>query len=294
MHYVSCDSCGGDDHTVLFEAGVAQVNQIVKCNQCGLMYANPRAQPPDCESIQGYDPNYFPKHELRAKFEKEALQVQDYAKVRGFLNSNYSQKGSLIEIGSSFGYLLNSFKKDGWQVQGIEPLKIGCQYTETEFGIKAVPVTLEEAHLEENSVDIVIMLHVIEHVPSPSSTLREIFRVLKPGGLLVLETPRYDTWMFKLLGKRERSLSCDGHIYFFTTDTLRNLAKQIGFEATKMEYVGRSLTLERLLWNLGVISKSERVKQLINTLSVRLSLNQIKLYLNVRDMQRAYLKKPQW
>jgi len=36
--------CQSDDSTVLYGAGVAQVNQIVKCNQCGLMYANPRKE----------------------------------------------------------------------------------------------------------------------------------------------------------------------------------------------------------------------------------------------------------
>ena len=65
------------------------------------------------------------------------------------------------------------------------------------------------------------MLHVIEHVPDPVGTLREIWRILKPGGHLILETPRYDTAMFWLLGRRERSLSCDGHIFFFTNESLR-------------------------------------------------------------------------
>ena len=90
------------------------------------------------------------------------------------------------------------------------------------------------------------MLHVIEHLPDPLATLREINRVLKPRGYLVLETPRYDSLMYKVLGRRERSLRCDGHIYFYTTDTLRRTYEAANFELVQLDYVGRSLTFDRL------------------------------------------------
>jgi len=97
--------------------------------------------------------------------------------------------------------------------------------------------------------------------------------------------------MFKLLGKRERSLSCDGHIYFFTSTTLAEMARRNGFEVMRTTYVGRSLTLQRLLYNIGVISKSQRVRDSLERLSVRFRLNRVSLYLNMRDMERIYLRK---
>jgi hypothetical protein len=107
-----------------------------------------------------------------------------------------------------------------------------------------------------------------------------------------METPRYDTLMFKLLGKRERSLSCDGHIYFFTTSTLEKLATKAGFTVLKTDYVGRSLTLDRVFSVLGVISKSQLIQKILKDVAVKLHLNKISLSLNVRDIQRIYLKKP--
>jgi len=53
--------------------------------------------------------------------------------------------------------------------------------------------------------------------------------MLRPGGILVVETPRYDTLTFKLLGHRERSVLCEGHVYFFTTSTLEPIAQKVGF-----------------------------------------------------------------
>jgi hypothetical protein len=107
-----------------------------------------------------------------------------------------------------------------------------------------------------------------------------------------METPRYDTLMFKLLGKRERSLNGDGHIYFFTTSTLEKIATRAGFTVLKTDYVGRSLTLDRVFSVLGVISKSQLIQKILKDVAVKLHLNKILLSLNVRDIQRIYLKKP--
>jgi SAM-dependent methyltransferase len=190
------------------------------------------------------------------------------------------------------GFLLAKFREDGFDVEGIEPNKGYCEFIEEYHGIKASPTILEEANWPDDSVDVVVMLHVIEHVPDPLQTLQEIFRVLRPGGSLVLETPRYDSLMFKVLRHRERSISCDGHIYFFTTDTLRQMCAKAGFQFQFVKYVGRSLNLARLFWNVGVISKSTAVQKILAKASDLLRLNKVHMRLNARDMQRMVLRKP--
>jgi ubiquinone/menaquinone biosynthesis C-methylase UbiE len=294
--HVACNLCGSDDYTILFEAGVAQINQIVKCNCCGLMYSTPRSQAPDCEQIADYDPdfvysNLYTQH-LIQRSEKEEHQVRDYETTKAFLREHYPQKGKLVEVGSGLGYLLKFFREDGWDVLGIEPNVGMCRYAETELGIKVIPTILENAQLADASVDAMTMMHVIEHVPDPLATFKEVYRVLKPGGIFVLETPRYDTWLFKILGKRERSLSCEGHIYFFTTNTLQQMATKAGFKVMKADYVGRSLTVDRLFYNLGVISKSAFIQRSLKQISRQLNLNKVFLHINAKDMERLYLQKP--
>src|SRR4028118_2050356 len=273
MTYVPCNLCGSNDYTVRFEQGVAQVNQIVKCKGCGLMYANPRTREVDNVLIESYDPEFVLSaivNQDSQRLEKEALQVKDYEKTRAFLHKHYPEKGKLIEVGSGFGYLLNFFKQDGWNVVGVEPNLGLCRYAESELGIETIPTILEKAELEDRSADALLMMHVIEHVSDPYSTLKEVYRILKPGGIFVMETPRYDTLMFKLLGKRERSLSCDGHIYFFTTSTLEKLATKAGLTVLKTDYVGRSLTLNRVFSVLGAIGKSQLIQKILKDVAVKL------------------------
>ena len=297
MTQVVCNLCGNDSYTVLFEQGVAQINQIVKCKCCGLMYANPRIKEVDHVLIEDYDPDFVLSHiynQDKLRLEKEALQVRDYETTKRFLSEHFPQKGKLVEVGSGLGYLLNFFKQDGWDVVGLEPNAGMCKYAELELGLTVIPKILEKAGFADNSADAVLMMHVIEHVPEPDATLKEVYRILKPGGIMVLETPRYDTLAFKLLGKRERSLSCDGHIYFFTSETLAKMVNKAGFTIMRSDCVGRSLTLERLFYNLGVISKNQFLQGVLKQMATQFQLNKIWLNLNARDMERIYLKKPEF
>jgi SAM-dependent methyltransferase len=190
------------------------------------------------------------------------------------------------------GHLLNFFREDGWDAVGIEPNVGLCRCAREDLHLNAIAGTLEEVKLASDYADVATMMHVIEHVPDPLSTLKEVYRVVKPGGVFVMETPRYDSLMFRLLGSRERSLSCDGHIYFFTTTTLAKLAQKAGFRLLRTDLVGRSMTLERLLYNVGVVSKSKGIQAALGKISSALGLNRLSISLNLRDMQRMYLEKP--
>jgi SAM-dependent methyltransferase len=293
MSELPCNLCGADDYTVRFEAGEAQPARIVSCNRCGLMYANPRYSEPDHVLVADYDPDFVEQESGGSdRFKKEALQVRDYADTRRLLADRFPNRGRLLEVGSGFGYLLDYFRKDGWDVMGVEPNRGLNRHAEKELKLTVLPKILPEANFADGSFDVVLMMHVIEHVPDPQSTLGEIFRILRPGGMLVLETPRYDTLMFKLLGRRERSLSCLGHIYFFTSKTLRAISEAVGFRVDRSDKVGRSLTIGRLVYNLGVVSRSAKLRNLLQGAARKSGMEDVAMTFNLRDMERIYLQKP--
>jgi hypothetical protein len=130
---VPCNYCAVDEATVVFGPGVAQPNQIVRCNRCGLMYASPRAKVPDHVEIATYDPAFDPFRPDDTRSLKERLQVKDYDRTRALLNRLYPQRGRLLEVGSSLGYLLDVFKKDGWDVMGVEPFYQACRHSREEL-----------------------------------------------------------------------------------------------------------------------------------------------------------------
>ena len=285
---IKCTICRSSEYDVVFKENEAQIHQIVKCAKCGLMYANPQkttiAETYCAETTKSLPPLTEKDQSIQQAHNK----VSDYKKINGFINAEIANKGRVLEIGAYSGAFLNLFKEQEWEVLGLEPNKRAVTYAKDNYGIDMLQSSLEAANLGKESFDAVVMLHVIEHLYDPAMGLEIINSILKQGGILAIETPTFDTLMFKILGRRERSISCNGHIFFFTFETLKKLLERHGFEVIKKEKVGRTLTIDRLLWNIGVISKNDFVKMVLNKLSKLFYLDQGSIYINVRDMQRVY------
>lgn len=296
---IPCNLCGADDYDILFEQGVAQIARIVKCRHCGLIYANPRGQLVDHEDYEGAEPEGLLKglesdktHPFRWRYDKEKFQTRDFDQTYDLLQKLHPDKGHVVEVGSSLGFLLRRFIDDGWQATGVDPWRELPFFTREVQGFDTIPLTLEQARLPSDSADVVILLHVIEHVPDPLETMREIWRVLKPGGHMVLETPRYDTLMFRLMGRRERSLRMGGHIYFYTDRTLRESFEKVGFTKVEMRHVGRSLSAERFIWNAANILRSPAFTDKATAAARKIGLANVKFHMNLHDMVRIVAEKP--
>ena len=291
MADVNCNLCGADDFTVVFPKGYAQLHRIVRCNQCSLMYANPQ-ELVDADEFAKQDelpPESDPS--FAQYLRKQHVQLPDNLRVLQKLNGFMPQRGKLLEIGSFLGTFANEIRAAGWEVTCLEPFVGAVKYSRQKYNLNVIEGILPQPSLADGSFDAAILLHVIEHMPNPGENLAEIRRLLKPGGMLVVETPRFDSLMFKLLGRRERSISItNGHIYFFTVPTLKKLLDKHGFEPISVDLVGRTLTFDRLIGNVGVMLRNPRLHGYLSRMSRALKLEKIVFHVNVRDMQRIYCR----
>jgi SAM-dependent methyltransferase len=286
-----CNNCGAARHEVLFPPGVAQKHQIVRCLDCGLMYAHPRPTPAVASYVGAgatREPLTLETPSVIRSFHK----VADYAPIGAELRALLPRGKALLEVGCHAGVLLDRFRQQGWNARGVDPDPRAADFARSHYGLDVRASTLEEAGYAPASFDAVVMLHVIEHLDDPAGTVQHIDQVLRPGGALVVETPVYDTLTYRLLGRRERSLSCDGHVYFYTARTLEALLERCGFEIVNQRRVGRTVSAGRLLWNIGVMSKNEPLQRSIDRMNAAWGLlDRGRLYYNVGDMMRVYARK---
>lgn len=88
---------------------------------------------------------------------------------------------------------------------------------------------IEDQRYSDDSVDLVLMNHVIEHVHDPLGALREIHRVLRPGGMLVVTTPNAHGWGHRRFGVDWVALDPPRHLRIFNANSLAALAHRAGF-----------------------------------------------------------------
>ncbi len=290
----TCNLCGSSAYSVIFKEFVAQVHQIVKCEKCGLMYAFPVHELNS--DIYVNLSQQAPMKEDDASILQSLDKLSDYRRIPVELQKHICSKGRILDVGCYVGTFLYYLKSQGWDVVGVELDSRAVRFARHRFGLRILNSSLESLDNANyhDSFDVVTFLHVIEHLDDPSSTVKVALRLLKHGGVFVVETPTYDSLIFRLLGRRERSVSCDGHIFFYTAKTLSKLLERTGFEILEWRKVGRTLSLGRLIWNVGVMLKSVTVQRALQrvTDARNLNSNSLHIYLHMRDMIRFYCRKP--
>jgi SAM-dependent methyltransferase len=153
--------------------------------------------------------------------------------------------GKLLDVGCGNGEFLSIMLQAGWRVLGIDQDSQAADFARTEFGIPVHLGTLEPGTIAEESVDVLTMRHVIEHLPHPDTTLHTCWRSLRTGGRLIVLTPNVESLSHRLFRQDCVSLDPPRHLYLFSLRTLRNLVERAGF---RVEILRTSTRLAGPTW----------------------------------------------
>jgi 2-polyprenyl-3-methyl-5-hydroxy-6-metoxy-1,4-benzoquinol methylase len=123
-----------------------------------------------------------------------------------------------------------------FDVEGVE-LSDGLAKVARQNGFQVTIGTLADVQGNER-FDVVTMLQLIEHIVEPTEIMREVRRLLRPGGILYLNTPNIDSASFRLFRERHMHVSSFGHVSLYTRESLGRLARRSGFEVVAHEYSG--------------------------------------------------------
>jgi 2-polyprenyl-3-methyl-5-hydroxy-6-metoxy-1,4-benzoquinol methylase len=143
----------------------------------------------------------------------------------------------LLDIGCSSGALLHVASNLGFNVTGVEPAEQAAS-TAKEAGFEVYNGLLNEACYPDNTFDIITLYEVIEHLTDPLSLVREVYRILKPGGLFLIGTGNADSWTVSIIGSEWDYFSIDehgGHISFFTPTSIQRLAAETCFQVENIQ-----------------------------------------------------------
>jgi len=243
LETVSCNLCGSARSRRRFESPgmwdashfaattdkFGAYGSVRECADCGLVYASPR--PASAALLSGYaehaDPDYEAERDARGVNAHLAL-----ATIR-----RHAPRGRLLEVGCAHGFFLHA-ARESYEATGVEPSRAAREYARAHLRLDVASGTLAEARFADASFDVAVMIDVIEHLADPLSVLRELARVVKPGGVLYLVTPDVDSLTARVLRGRWWGLR-PAHLYYFSERTLAEMLRKAGFERVDVRSYGR-------------------------------------------------------
>ncbi len=221
---VPCPACGSARSRLFLPCDGFQ---FVKCADCALVYQNPRPVFDDLRRRYGED--YF-SYELTneaAFFTLMRLGLRDIDFPA--LTAGLPSPRTFLDIGCATGMLIESMKGEGWDARGVDVCRESAEYGMKNRGVPIFVGTLDEARFPDGTFNVVHFSHLIEHVPDPRAFLREVKRIIAPGGFAVITTPNVDGFQARLFRQAWRSAIAD-HTLLFSKKTLRRMLTEEGFD----------------------------------------------------------------
>jgi SAM-dependent methyltransferase len=220
---VRCTVCGSERGTELINLKGGAYRQ---CACCDLIFASPMP-----ENLEQLNEEFFTERLDAYVLTIRTRRAYNRRKLRPLFR--YRQTGNLLEIGCNAGAALDVARQMGWRVTGVDLCVSASSFARTELGLDVFTGTVEAAAFPENHFDVVFTNAVLEHLHDPLSTMREVRRILRPGGVFYADTVNWDSYTRWLLGAHWKYLFPRGHVHLYTPRNVLSLCEHAELEHVK-------------------------------------------------------------
>lgn len=149
--------------------------------------------------------------------------------------------GTTLELGCSHGGFVSTLQWTGFQASGLELSPWVVDFARRTFHIHMYQGKLEDQKVEASSLDAVILMDVLEHLPDPASTIAAAVTLLKKDGILLIQTPCYqERHSFEKMQKENdpflKMLQAPEHVYLFSQSSVRQLLNRCNLPFIQFEH----------------------------------------------------------
>jgi len=228
MRSPDCPACNAPGASHAFEKATYQ---LFACKACGSLFVDPRPTPSQLEA--------FYKNTSIEKL--SSVCWTDESDTQGHLQSVWRQalneiqgaagRGPLLDVGCGSGRFLRFARTRGWtDLTGLELVPHIAEQARASTGAKVIETDLGRANLPDSTFAGVILWDVVEHVSDIGKTLSDVFRLLTPGGTIVISTCSRDGVSLRVFGKESMTIDPPEHILFLTRRGISAALENAGFE----------------------------------------------------------------
>jgi 2-polyprenyl-3-methyl-5-hydroxy-6-metoxy-1,4-benzoquinol methylase len=222
--------------------GLVQPYGVKRCDRCGLRWLSPRPTARGYTDLYSYE-HYFNGPEVVESYSNLARRRRPYFARRIKHIESYYPIGrhlSILDVGAASGEFVNEALKRGHSAKGFEISSRAREEAYKKYSVELAAGGLEEVR-GSAGYDVIHMNHVFEHLPDPNGAMRICQRLLRSGGLLVLEVPNqfYNDLdrLKKVLGMNRKpkfNAYSLHHTYFYIPSTIARLVMKYGFEIKRL------------------------------------------------------------
>lgn len=227
-----CGSNSFEPFLVCKDHTVSQENfSIVSCKSCGFKFTNPRPE----DSVIGdyYKAESYVSHTNTKKGVVNRLyhMVRSHTlKKKLSLVSSYVSRGTILDYGCGTGMFLDTCKKAGWEVFGMEPdddaRKIASGLGLNLFSDKG----RIDTYITDRKFSAITLWHVLEHVTDMSETLSFFKSRLDKNGVLVIAVPNHVSYDAQHYKENWAAYDVPRHLHHFELKSMKALLENNGFK----------------------------------------------------------------
>ena len=225
MHsYEYCHICGSKN------IEKAQ-NELSGCNECSLQFLTNFESPEYYNQI--YNKNYFNGGVYKNYLEEELYRRQLFSTKMKLIRKYIPGEGSVLDVGCGMGFFLMEMKNKGYHVDGLDISKYAANLASEKLNTSIFSGDLTNASLESKQFDIVTFWDVLEHLYNPVESLKEVSRIIKNNGVLVIETLNISCFTAKILKEKWPLYYPPYHLYYYNYRSISRLLENTGFRIIK-------------------------------------------------------------
>ncbi|EZH75188.1 methyltransferase [Aquimarina atlantica] len=168
----------------------------------------------------------------RSLFEKLYHLVKTYSlnkKVK-LISTLNQQPGALLDIGAGTGDFLNVAKNKGWMIEGVEPNNQAKELAKQ----KRIDLKPETVNLNSKSFDVITMWHVLEHIPDLQLQIKELKRLLKPNGFVIIAVPNFKSYDAKWYNSFWAAYDVPRHLWHFSKTSIQKIFEKENLKLKKV------------------------------------------------------------
>ena len=202
--------------------------RYVQCTSCGLAFvANPRPSDALVEQYNRGESSKLAYYRMAA-----GADTRSFDQLLGLIEG-YAPRARILDVGCNIGTFVQAAQRRGWVATGVDVNRQAVEYGRREFDLRLLTPDELEA-LPADSFDVIHSSDTLEHFLDPLTSLRQFAAKLRPGGLLFVSTPNYDSKLCKLF-----QLKPTEHLFLFNSTSLRYLFQRLDLDLLNVVFFDR-------------------------------------------------------